>query len=79
MRAFLARRTGVADVEARLESATAAIAAAVAGSDDAYSTAFDQWMSLGAADFDARVGEVWADLGLDAGIARSADARAVGR
>ena len=64
VRAFLARRAGITDVEARLESATAALAAAEAGSDDAYSTAFDQWMALGAADFDARVGDVWADLGL---------------
>ncbi len=48
-----------------LDGATAAMAAGDAGSDDRYITAFDQWMSLGAADFDARVGEVWAELGLD--------------
>ena len=41
------------------------MAAGEAGSDDRYTTAFDRWMSLGAADFDARVGEVWAELGLD--------------
>ena len=41
------------------------MAAGDAGSDDRYTTAFDRWMSLGAADFDARVGEVWAELGLD--------------
>ena len=30
----------------------------------ATTTALDRWLALGAADFDARVGEVWADLGL---------------
>ncbi len=68
VKAFLARRTGITDAEARLESATAALAAAVPGADDAYSTAFEQWMTLGAADFDSRVGDVWADLGLSADL-----------
>jgi ATPase subunit of ABC transporter with duplicated ATPase domains len=65
VRSFLARRTGVHAAQEELDAATAAMAAGEAGSDDRYTTAFDQWMSLGAADFDARVGEVWAELGLD--------------
>jgi ATPase subunit of ABC transporter with duplicated ATPase domains len=68
VRSFLARRTGVHGAQEELDAATAAMAAGDAGSDDRYTTAFDQWMSLGAADFDARVGEVWAELGLDAGL-----------
>ncbi len=64
VRSFLARRAGITDVETRLEAATAALAAAAPGSDDVYSTVFDQWMTLGAADFEARIGDVWADLGL---------------
>ena len=68
VRAFLARRAGITDVEARLEAATAALAAAAPGSDDTYSRVFDQWMTLGAADFESRVGDVWADLGLSAGL-----------
>ena len=63
---FLARRTGVAEANAELDAATAALATGDPGADDRYSTALDRWMAVGAADFDARVGEVWADLGLDA-------------
>jgi ATPase subunit of ABC transporter with duplicated ATPase domains len=33
---------------------------------DAYSDALDRWLALGAADFDSRVADVWADLGLPA-------------
>jgi ATPase subunit of ABC transporter with duplicated ATPase domains len=65
VRSFLARRTGVEAAQTELDAATQAMAAGEAGSDDRYTTAFDRWMSLGAADFDARVGEVWAELGLD--------------
>ncbi|MEP4651946.1 MAG: ATP-binding cassette domain-containing protein, partial [Ilumatobacter sp.] len=34
------------------------------GSDDQYSDALEAWLSLGAADFDARAGQVFADLSL---------------
>ncbi len=64
VREFLERRTGVAESSAELDRATAALAASAPGSDDRYSDALDRWLALGAADFDARVGEVWADLGL---------------
>ncbi|MCU1678733.1 MAG: ATPase component of transporter with duplicated ATPase domain [Frankiales bacterium] len=60
----LRRRTGIARAEAALEAATADLAAERAGAGDAYSLAFDQWMALGAADFEDRTGEALADLGL---------------
>jgi ATPase subunit of ABC transporter with duplicated ATPase domains len=64
VRQFLARRSGVAGAQVDLDAATAALAAGDDGSDDRYSDALDRWLALGAADFDARVGEVWHELGL---------------
>ena len=60
----LARRTGVSAAHKELDSATAAMAAGEPGADDRYSDALDRWLAIGAADFDSRVGDVWADLGL---------------
>ena len=60
----LYRRTGVTAAQAALDAATEALAAGDDGAGDAYSDALDTWLALGAADIDARVGEVWADLGL---------------
>ncbi len=65
VRGFLARRSGVASAQVDLDAATAGLAAGDTGSDDRYSEALDRWLALGAADFDARVGEVWHELGLD--------------
>ncbi len=62
--AFLARRTGVDGAQAALDDATAAMAEGRPGSDDQYSDALEAWLSLGAADFDARAGQVFADLSL---------------
>lgn len=62
--AFLTRRTGVAAAQAALDGAAQAIADGRRGSDDEYSDALDAWLSLGAADFDARAGQVVADLSL---------------
>jgi ATPase subunit of ABC transporter with duplicated ATPase domains len=62
----LARRTGVAEASTELHAATEAMAAGESGADDRYSDALDRWLALGAADFDSRVGDVWADLGLGA-------------
>ncbi len=62
--AFLARRTGVSDAQAALDAATTAMAEGRPGSDDQYSDALEAWLSLGAADFDARAGQVFADLSL---------------
>ncbi len=65
VRDFLARRSGVAGAQQELDAATGALAAAEPGADDRYSDALDRWLALGAADFEARIGEVWYDLGLD--------------
>jgi ATPase subunit of ABC transporter with duplicated ATPase domains len=66
--AYLARRTGVTTASEALDATTADLAAGVAGADDRYSDALERWLALGAADFEARVGDVWADLGLHAGL-----------
>jgi ATPase subunit of ABC transporter with duplicated ATPase domains len=65
VRVALARRTGVAAASDELHAATAALAEAEPGADDRYAQALDRWLALGGADLDARIGEVWADLGLD--------------
>lgn len=61
---FLSRRTGVNDAQQTLDRTTHALAADVAGAADDYSDALERWLSLGAADFDSRVGETWVELGL---------------
>ncbi len=61
---FLGRRTGVADASTELDTATAGLAAGDDGADDRYSDALDRWLALGGADLDARIGPVWAELGL---------------
>jgi ATPase subunit of ABC transporter with duplicated ATPase domains len=63
---LLARRTGVAAATVELDAATAALANGDAGSDDRYALGLDRWLALGGADLEARVGQVWADLGLAA-------------
>ncbi|TVR28671.1 MAG: ABC transporter ATP-binding protein [Ilumatobacter sp.] len=65
VRALLARRTGVAAAQIELDAATEALASADPGADERYGDALDRWLSLGAADLDARIGEVWHGLGLD--------------
>jgi ATPase subunit of ABC transporter with duplicated ATPase domains len=62
--AFIGRRTGVAGAAAELDAATAALEAGVAGAEDAYTEAFDRWMSLGGADLEERTAKVAASLGL---------------
>ncbi|MDQ1456908.1 MAG: hypothetical protein QOH28_2528 [Actinomycetota bacterium] len=68
VRAYLARRTGVADAVEKLHTASTALAGETPGADDLYADALERYLSLGAADFDARVGAVCADLGLAAGV-----------
>jgi ATPase subunit of ABC transporter with duplicated ATPase domains len=63
--AFLHRRTGVTAAQAELDAATSALAARQSGADDRYAAALERWLALGAADLHARIGEVWAELGLD--------------
>ncbi|TNC20459.1 ABC-F family ATP-binding cassette domain-containing protein [Amycolatopsis alkalitolerans] len=64
VRAFLARRTGVAAAQADLDAAGEALAAGADGADDRYATALDRWLALGGADLDERTGGVAAELGL---------------
>jgi len=64
VRDLLGRRTAVTAASAELHDATAALAVGDPGADDRYTHALDRWLALGAADFDARVGTVWDDLGL---------------
>jgi len=66
VRQFLARRTGVAAAQHELDVTTQGLADGAAGADDRYADALDRWLALGAADFDPRVDEVWASLGLGA-------------
>ena len=67
VRDMLWRRTGVRATDDSLEAATADLAAGAPGAGDRYSDALDRWLALGAADLDARISTVWADLGLEAG------------
>ena len=69
VRAFLARRTGVAAAQAELDRTADALADG--GSDDAYATALERWLALGAADLDERAEQVTAELGLGVGLDRT--------
>src|SRR4051812_45816837 len=62
--AFLARRTGVSEAQTALDDASDALARGVSGSDDAYATALERWLALGAADLEDRAEAVTADVGL---------------
>jgi ATPase subunit of ABC transporter with duplicated ATPase domains len=62
--AFVARRTGVAAAEVELTASTAELASGSADAADRYDVALERWLALGAADLEARTGEVWASLGL---------------
>jgi ATPase subunit of ABC transporter with duplicated ATPase domains len=61
----LARRTGVTAAQQELDDSAHGLAEGRPGADDAYTLAFDRWMTIGAADLDERMGAVVADLGLD--------------
>ena len=62
---YLARRTGVAAAQARVDAATHALAAHEAGADEHYADAFEAWLALGGADLEPRAETVLRDLGLD--------------
>jgi ATPase subunit of ABC transporter with duplicated ATPase domains len=62
--AFLARRTGVTQAQEQLDAATEALTAGAAGADDAYATALERWLGLGAADLDERAEAVAGEVGL---------------
>jgi ATPase subunit of ABC transporter with duplicated ATPase domains len=62
---YLARRTGVAEANARVEAAAHDMAADVAGAAERYADAFEAWLALGGADLEPRAETVLRDLGLD--------------
>jgi ATPase subunit of ABC transporter with duplicated ATPase domains len=64
VRAFLERRTGVADAQAALDAGTQALVDSVPGADETYAAALERWLALGGADLPERAEQVAADLGL---------------
>ncbi|MEU4198842.1 ABC-F family ATP-binding cassette domain-containing protein [Streptomyces sp. NPDC045456] len=68
VRAFLGRRTGVTAAQTALDAATEALVEERPGADDAYATALERWLSLGAADLDERAAETAGQLGLAVGL-----------
>ncbi|MBB5120787.1 heme ABC transporter ATP-binding protein [Streptomyces eurocidicus] len=70
VRAFLARRTGVAEAQTALDAATQALVDGAPGADDAYALGLDRWLALGGADLDERAEEVTASLGLTVDLDR---------
>ena len=60
----LARRSGVAGAEAELAEAAAGLAEGTARADARYAAALERYLALGVADFEARRGEVLAEVGL---------------
>jgi ATPase subunit of ABC transporter with duplicated ATPase domains len=75
VRAFLARRTGVAAAQAALDAATQALVDEAPGADDAYAAGLDRWLALGGADLEERAEEAASSLGL--GISLDADMRSL--
>jgi ATPase subunit of ABC transporter with duplicated ATPase domains len=65
VRAYLARRTGVAGAGAELDRLTATLSHDPSAI-EAYSEALDTFLALGGDDFDARVGSVAAEIGFPA-------------
>jgi ATPase subunit of ABC transporter with duplicated ATPase domains len=62
VRAFLARRTGVADAQHALDTAAHALSEGRPGADDRYAQALERWLNLGGADLDERAEQVAAEL-----------------
>ncbi|MGW1895365.1 ABC-F family ATP-binding cassette domain-containing protein [Streptomyces sp. NPDC002004] len=68
VRAFLARRTGVAEAQHVMDEATQALVDGAPGADDAYAVALERWLALGGADLDERADDVADSLGLAVGL-----------
>ncbi|WP_369213684.1 ABC-F family ATP-binding cassette domain-containing protein [Streptomyces flavofungini] len=68
IRAFLARRTGVARAQHAMDEATQALVDGAPGADDAYADSLERWLALGGADLDERAEEVTGSLGLAVGL-----------
>jgi ATPase subunit of ABC transporter with duplicated ATPase domains len=62
--AMLARRSGVAEITAALEAASAALASGRPGADESYPLALDAYLAAGCADFDSRVAIALDEVGL---------------
>jgi ATPase subunit of ABC transporter with duplicated ATPase domains len=62
--AFLRRRTGVAQAQQAMDTATEALVQGRDGADDAYAVTLERWLALGGADLEERAAQVAADLGL---------------
>ena len=67
VREFVARRTGVARAQARMDAAAAGLGEGTSGADDEYAAALERWLALGGADLDDRIDVVLAEVGLRAG------------
>jgi ATPase subunit of ABC transporter with duplicated ATPase domains len=65
---FLLRRTGVDRAVAEFEAASVALGEGGPDAADRYNDALEAYLSLGAADFDARVGIACAENGFDQGL-----------
>jgi ATPase subunit of ABC transporter with duplicated ATPase domains len=61
---LLMRRTGVSAAQRALDDSTTALARGEADADEHYAHALERWLTLGAADFDARLRLVADDIGL---------------
>ncbi|MFJ3501971.1 ABC-F family ATP-binding cassette domain-containing protein [Streptomyces sp. NPDC090135] len=68
VRAFLARRTGVAAAQTAMDEATQGLVDGTPGADDVYSVTLERWLNLGGADLDERAEEVAGSLGLTVGL-----------
>ncbi|WEO94119.1 ABC-F family ATP-binding cassette domain-containing protein [Streptomyces sp. FXJ1.172] len=68
VRAFLARRTGVAEAQRVMDEATQALVDGAPGADDAYAVSLERWLNLGGADLEERAEEVADSLGLAVGL-----------
>jgi ATPase subunit of ABC transporter with duplicated ATPase domains len=64
----LARRTGVHAAQAEFDLQSAALAEDYEAAGDAYSLALEEWLALGAPDFDERVAAVVDSIGLDVAL-----------
>jgi ATPase subunit of ABC transporter with duplicated ATPase domains len=62
---YLARRTGVAAADARVQAAAHELAEDASGAADRYADAFEAWLALGGADLEQRAETVLRDLGLE--------------
>ncbi|MET0131967.1 MAG: ABC-F family ATP-binding cassette domain-containing protein [Kibdelosporangium sp.] len=64
VRAFLARRTGVAQAQSLMDAAAEALGGDQPGASDEYADNLERWLALGGADLEERTEEVVVELGL---------------